>query len=183
VNRAWTEHECAVVIAAANGGLLSVIALGRYGAMRETDAVRFGWTGYDGQSIRWIQSKTGELVEMPAHAELRKILDAMPRQAIVVAVSGRRRKDQPFQPFTVSGFRASFFKLLRKLEKDGKIGHGLTFHGLRHTAGKLLDEAGADPKTIAAMLGQRSIAMAEHYSREGDRRRRTADAVMKLERN
>jgi integrase len=61
------------------------------------------------------------------------------------------------------------------------VGPGLTFHGLRHTAGKVLDELGCDTRTIAAVLGQRSEAMARHYSEEGDRRRRAVVAIKKLE--
>jgi hypothetical protein len=33
-------------------------------------------------------------------------------------------------------FRVSFFKLIRKPVRDEKVRQGLTFHGLRHTAGK-----------------------------------------------
>jgi integrase len=85
-------------------------------------------------------------------------------------------------PYTGNGFRALFFRLIRRLEAEGKVGPGLTFHGLRHTAGKLLDEAGCDTRTIAAVLGQRSEAMARHYSEEGDRRRRVVVAIKRLER-
>ena len=35
-------------------------------------------------------------------------------------------------------------------------------HGLRHTAGRLLADRGADPRTIAALLGHRTLAMAAH---------------------
>jgi integrase len=65
-----------------------------------------------------------------------------------------------------------FFRLIRRLEAEGRIGSGLTFRGLRHTAGKMLDEAGCDTRTIGVVLGDRSEVMARHYSEEGDRRRR-----------
>jgi hypothetical protein len=46
----------------------------------------------------------------------------------------------------------------------------------------MLDEAGCDTRTIAAVLGHRSEVMARHYSEEGDRRRRAVVAIRKLER-
>jgi integrase len=45
---------------------------------------------------------------------------------------------------------------------------GLTPHGLRHTLGTLLREAGADDRTIADVLGQKSTAMARHYSENAE---------------
>jgi integrase len=71
---------------------------------------------------------------------------------------------------------------VRRLEKAGEVGAGLTFHGLRHAAGKALDEAGCDTRTIAVVLGHRSEVMARLYSEEGDRRRRAIVAIRRLER-
>jgi integrase len=50
----------------------------------------------------------------------------------------------------------------------------LTFHGLRHTVGTLLIEAGADIDTVRRWLGQKTLAMAIHYSE-------TADASAKMQ--
>lgn len=177
-NRAWAPEECAAVLAAATGGIKVGIALGMYGALREGDVIRFPWSGYDGTAIQWTQGKTGDDVWLPAHRELRTILDeaAQNRRAVTVVTN------QSGASYTGNGFRALFFRLIRKLEVQGKVGAGLTFHGLRHTAGKMLDEAGCDTRTIAAVLGQRSEAMARHYSEEGDRRRRAIVAIRRLER-
>jgi len=177
-NRAWSPSECAAVLGAATGGVRVGIALGMYGALREGDAIRFSWSGYDGSAIQWTQGKTGNEVWLPAHRELRAILDeaAKTRTSVSVVVNQRGL------PYTGNGFRVMFFRLIRKLKAEGKVGAGLTFHGLRHTAGKMLDEAGCDTRTIAAVLGQRSEAMARHYSDEGDRKRRAVVAIRKLER-
>jgi len=40
------------------------------------------------------------------------------------------------------------------LKREGKVGDGLTFHGLRHTVGTLLVEAGYDLDTVRRWLGQ-----------------------------
>jgi hypothetical protein len=41
--------------------------------------------------------------------------------------------------------------------KAGKIGAGLTFHGLRHTVATKLADAEADDKTIAAITGRQGM--------------------------
>jgi integrase len=87
------------------------------------------------------------------------------------------------QPFTEDGFRSRFFKFLRVLVAKGQLQPGLTFHGLRHTVGKMLAEAGCDTRTIAAVLGHRTEAMARKYSEAENRKRRTTSAIKKLERN
>ena len=71
-------------------------------------------------------------------------------------------------PWTESGFNASFRTFKKTLEKAGLIEPGLTPHGLRHTLGTRLREAGADDRTIADILGQRSTSMARHYSENAE---------------
>ena len=65
-------------------------------------------------------------------------------------------------------------KQSRRLTSEGLVGDGLTFHGLRHTVGTLLIEAGADIDTVRRWLGQKTLAMAIHYSE-------TADASAKMQ--
>ena len=62
----------------------------------------------------------------------------------------------------------SFIKAVRRLTKSGKVCPGLTFHGLRHTVGTLLVEAGCDIDTVRRWLGQKTLAMAIHYSETAD---------------
>lgn len=57
-------------------------------------------------------------------------------------------------PWTESGFNSSFIKAMAALKREGKVGDGLTFHGLRHTVGTLLVEAGYDLDTVRRWLGQ-----------------------------
>jgi integrase len=67
-------------------------------------------------------------------------------------------------PWTETGFNASFRTFKKELGREGLIGTGLTPHGLRHTLGARLREAGADNRTIADILEQKSTSMAQHYS-------------------
>jgi integrase len=181
-NRAWTDAECETVLAETQGGVRVIFALGMFAGMREGDAVRAQRSWYDGAWLRWSQGKTGNVVELPADVRLKAILDAAiaARGGTVTPIYlavGRRG-----QPYTENGFRTMFFRLVRRLEKEGRVGPDLTFHGLRHTAGKVLGDLGTDLRTIAALLGHKTEAMAAHYSQEADRRRRAAAAVSRLSR-
>jgi integrase len=178
-NRAWDPDECEAVLATATGGLKVGIALGMFAGMREGDVIRAQRSIYDGGWLRWSQGKTGAPVELPAHPQLREILDGVQSESSALAsitlVAGTKGR-----PYSGNGFRVMFFRLIRKLEAEGKVRSGLTFHGLRHTAGRLLADRGADPRTIAALLGHKTLQMAAHYSEEADRKKRAVAAVAKL---
>ena len=175
-NRAYSYDECRAVLEEATGGLRVAIGLGMFAGMRGGDAIRAPWSAYDGQTIEWRQGKTGDLVWLPVHRELRIILDQAPRVAttIVTGAAGR--------PWAETTLRQEFHRLVVRLERSGRVGPGLTFHGLRSTAGKVLADMGADVRAIQALLGHRTAAMALHYSSEADRRRAATAAVHVLER-
>ena len=67
------------------------------------------------------------------------------------------------------------------LKRDGKVGDGLTFHGLRHTVGTLLIEAGFDLDTVRRWLGQKTLAMAIHYSETADTSDRMSQVIKKFD--
>ena len=83
--------------------------------------------------------------------------------------------------WTSDGFKTSFFKFIRNLEKEGVVAPGLTFHGLRHTVATELRELGFDRRLIADMLGQRTESMALHYSQGADLQEKLRPAVEKME--
>lgn len=174
-NRAWRDEELRTVLEEAPPELRPAIALAAFAGLREGDAIRLSWTAYRDGVIESRQAKTGDPLWVPAHTELRAILDQTPKRAVTIVVGQRGR------PFTENGFRARFFKLIRDLEGCGRVGKGLTFHGLRHTAGRMLADAGCDTRDIQAVLGHRTAAMSEHYARGADQRRRAAGAITKLE--
>lgn len=186
VNRAWKDHEREAVLAALPAHLQWPIALAMYAMLREGDIVAAKpsvWTG-DAVDLE-AQRKTGNVVWLPAHRELkaaRKRYDAWLEDRRIVSISHLAVNSRG-RPWTEDGLRASFFKIIRRLVADGKVEPGLTIHGLRHTAGKLAADAGADARTIAALLGHKTTAMAEHYSREADTRRRARDGIRRLERS
>src|SRR6185437_578978 len=185
-NRAWSDAERETVLSEAPLELLKVIAIGMFAGLREGDAIRLLKEDCDGKIIRFVTRKTGQAVEIPAHYRLREILARTaepPKRARKLEHLARTIAVNRWgRSWTESGFRASFFKMIGRLEREGKVGSGLTFHGLRHTVGKLVIEAGGSIQDVAAILGQKSEAMAKHYSKEADNRRRVQGVVRKLER-
>lgn len=194
-NRAWDDAERDIVLASASVGVRAMVAMGMFAGLREGDACAFLKTGYDGTAIEAVAGKNGEQLWIPAHYRLREILaEAARDRKERLAEKARKRRvvaiDPPTlavnafgQPWTESGFRASFFKLIRRLVKDGKVRPGLTFHGLRHTVGKLVIEGGGTTKDVGTILGDRSEAMAELYSRDFEKKTLNSATMLRLERN
>ena len=85
------------------------------------------------------------------------------------------------RPWTESGFRASWRTLRLRLEREGRIGSGLTLYGLRHTVAVILREIGHDERTIADALGQKTIEMARHYAKGADLRPKMRGVVASFE--
>lgn len=174
-NRPWRAEELDVVLTEASRPVMVSVAIAAYAGLRESDVVRATWACYDGQAIETRQTKTGYPVWVPAHYRLRAILDATPRVSPLIVI-GEKGK-----PYTADTLRNLFFRLIGRLAREGRVGPGLSFHGLRHTLGTQLAEAGCDAQTIASILGQRSTSMAEHYSRTANRRGNASAAIERLE--
>jgi integrase len=163
-NRPWRPEELAVVILEAPPWLRVPIAVAAFTGLRESDVIKITWSCYDGTAFETRSQKTNAPIWVPVHPVLRGVLEAAPRagERIVVGVRGR--------PIGRSTLTTVFFDHVKRLREEGKVGPGLSFHGLRHTLGTALAEAGCDPPTIAAVLGQATTSMAEHYSKTANRR-------------
>lgn len=166
-NRAWSIAEVSAFARAAPPQLLVPFALGLFAGMRQGDALSVTWAAYREKSaLRWIAGKNGEACLAPVTAPLQTVLeDALRRRgdALQIAVNSSG------QPWTQSGFRASFFKLVRTLTDKGEMQPGCTFHGLRHTIAAGARNDGESESRVAAAIGDRSPAMAQIYGRDADR--------------
>lgn len=192
-NRPWSDDERETVLAEAEIGLRAMIALGMFAGLREGDACALPKMAFDGALIETIASKNAEPLWIPAHFRLRAILsEALEVRRARSKARARRYKVLSIEPptlgvtsrgrpWTPSGFRASFFKLIKRLEDAGAVKPGLTFHGLRHTMGKLVIEAGGSKEDVGMILGDRSMAMSEFYSREHEKKARVGATMLKLE--
>src|SRR5258706_1577455 len=112
-------------------------------ALGQKDAHPLPRTSLKGNKIAMSRSKTGEPVFWQCPAQLTAILAEAPRHDAITICANSRGK-----PWTVSGFNSSWQKFRRKLEREGRIGPGLTLYGLRHTVAVILREMGYDERTI-----------------------------------
>jgi integrase len=159
-NRPWMKTECEAVMAEAPVHLKVPIALAMYTGLREGDLLSLTWASYANGKISTTTSKAGTRIWWQCPSKLNEALAAALRgDAVQVALNSYRK------PWTESGFRASWRTFRQRLEREGKVQSGLTIHGLRHTVATMLREEGFDTRTIADALGQKTTAMAEHYSK------------------
>jgi integrase len=177
VNRPWEIEEFRTVLREAKGGLKRAIALGGFAGVSEADVRSLTLEDNIKQVtiiqkskmvrvtlLEYVRQKTDTPVSQTLHPELAEILAPVKSGLLVTGRKGRA--------YTENGFQSSFFKLIRKLSKEKKVKPGLTFHGLRHFVATKLADEGADAKTIASVLGQKTVQMAEHYSEQFDRKKR-----------
>jgi integrase len=171
-NRPWADEECHAVIDAAPAHMQSAIGLMMFTGLGPKDTLRLPRSFYKDGEIATRRSKTGEPVFWQAPKALQDILAVAPsHNAVTLCANSFGR------PWTESGFRASWRKLRLKLEQSGHVGAALTLYGLRHTVAVILRESGADERTIADALGQKTIEMARHYARGADLKRKMRGVV------
>jgi integrase len=175
-NRPWLGEECREILAGVPAHLRVPIALGMFTGLRKGDVLALLKSSFRDGRLWRRTSKTGQLVSIPIHPDLAQILaEAGHHDAITIAVTSRGT------PWTVSGFNSSFIKAVAALRQSGQVNAGLTFHGLRHTCGTLLIEAGFDIDTVRRWLGQKTLAMAIHYSETADTSTKMQDVLKKFD--
>jgi integrase len=171
-NRPWTRDERRVVLAEVPIQLRVPIALAMFTGLRKSDVLSLTKKAVRNGRMWRRTGKTGQEVSLPIHQDLARILDEAPRhEAITLAATTNGT------PWTVSGFNSTFIKTISRLEKQGKVEAGLTFHGLRHTCGTTLVEAGFDIDSVRRWLGQKTLAMAIHYTNTADTSQRLAQMM------
>ncbi|WP_292530860.1 tyrosine-type recombinase/integrase [Methylocystis sp.] len=175
-NRPWTEAECRTVLDHAAPYLRVPIALAMFGGLRKGDVLRVTKSTLRDGVGRITTRKRGVDVTIPIHPILAHILASAPQHdALTIATNSQG------QTWTESGFNATFGKFIDRLEQRGLVDPGLTMHGLRHTLGTRLREAGADLDTIRRVLGQKTLVMAQHYSETADNLPQAREAVLRLD--
>lgn len=184
-NRVWFPDERKAVLDEATGAIEVVVGVAMFTGMRHGDVLDLTEADYDGVCVRFAQNKTAQPMKIPVHPRLKAILDplvAARRKAraagldidprLVLGVNG--------QPYTETGFHTMWQRFIRRLKQEGKVGQGVTLHGLRHSAGTYLAEAGMSQETIKALLGHKSFRASHIYTAQAKQDRLIATAVENL---
>jgi integrase len=170
--RAWTDAETAAFERRWPIGTKqrTAYALMLNAGTARVDVHQITWTQIDSDSVGYTRHKSGVAVDIGIAANLRKALDAAPREHVTVI------NTEFGKPFTIDGFSG----FMRDAIKRAGLPLDCKPHGLRKTLGRLLADAGASAHDIMAALGHTTLAQAEKYTREADRRRGARRAVLKL---
>jgi enterobacteria phage integrase len=173
--RSWTDTEIATFEEHWPIGTKQrrAFALQLYTGQRRSDVHRMTWADVTGETIRVVQQKTGQKLTIPLHQNLRAILAATERKHVTIL------NTEYGKPFTVDGFS--------QWMRDAITKAGLPLecqpHGLRKAAGRRLAEAGCTAHEIMAVLGHKTLAEAERYTRDADQSRLASGAIARLEKH
>lgn len=154
--------------------LLTAYMIGLWTALRIGDVVRLGRQHDDGAAITIRPDKTrrSSAIELyvPVFSALRRHLATLPEGRLLFVTGD-------------DGAPVRSDSLAKELRAHlASIGiEGLTFHGLRHTTGTALAEAGASEHEIMAVLAHTTQQMASRYTRKVQRRRLAESGMAKLE--
>ena len=170
--RSWTDAEIATFEARWPIGTKQrlAFALLLYTGQRRSDVHRVTWADVTGPSIRVVQQKTGRKLAIPLHHQLVAVLATTDRNHLTII------NTEHGQPFTVDGFS----QWMRHAITEAGLPLECQPHGLRKAAGRRLAEAGCTAHEIMAVLGHTTLAEAERYTKEADRRRGGRAAIAKL---
>jgi integrase len=167
-NRRWSDNELAAALDLAEQrglyGLRAGLALAAYTGMRRADVISVEWSAVKAGRLAYTSKKTGVYVDITMPKELVKILKSTPRSATSPTIV----VNDEDAPYTPDGINSSLKKLRGRL---GTSASGLALHGLRHTVGATLAEAGRSSDQIKAVLGHLSDDMASEYTRTAEKRR------------
>jgi integrase len=144
------------------------VALLYYTAQRIGDVCRMGWSDIrGGVSITVRQAKTGKVLEIPLHSDLRGLLEEAPRQALTILSSGGRKRSEKALRDKLQAWAA---------ERKQKV----VPHGLRKNAVIALLECGCSVAETAAISGQ-TLQVVEHYAKARNQSKLASAAILRWE--
>lgn len=166
----WSDGDVEAFRSTADDMMRLALELGLYTGQRLSDVIKLAWAHYDGERIRLRQQKTGTLLSIRAHPDLKLILDMTSRRAETILTT---KTGIPFHPRV-------FSRDFRDARIAAALSDGLSFHGLRHTAASRLAELGASGSEIQSITGHRSLNMVEHYIRQANQELQADRAIARL---
>ena len=164
----WPEHVLRAALASDDAAVRLLTHLLYFTAQRLGDVLGMVWSDIADDRVRVTQRKTGKVLVIPLHRELKAELAARGAATgpIVTGAKGG----------ALSGDMA------RKLLKGFTAAQNVPCvpHGLRKNAVIALLEAGCSVAETAAISGQ-SLGMVEHYAKARDQAKLAGDAMLRWE--
>lgn len=148
--------------------LMTAYMVARYTGPRRADISGLMRSHYDGSHLCIAGSKTTDPVEVAVHPRLKAYLDSLP--PTLYLITDTQGRPVPADRLT--------HEMREHLDSIGLP--NLHLHGLRHTAGTELAEAGCSAHEIQAVLGHRTLQMTERYTKKASRKRLAGAAILKL---
>ncbi|HEX4196221.1 MAG TPA: site-specific integrase [Caulobacteraceae bacterium] len=184
----WSDDEVDALIALAMDrkmpGLARAVALGRWAGFRRGGICSIPLqaliTGYDPEGrphrrIYWLTQKRKVICDKPEDPRLTAFLAKTPNRALTIAYNARNG------PWRERQLNQAIDRLIEALAGQGKVRPNLTIHGLRHTRGVELAEAGASDSEIMSQLEHRDGRTAQIYRRQAERRKLADSAQAKVD--
>jgi integrase len=136
------------------------LALLLFTAQRRSDVIRMGRQHVRDGVLTIRQQKTGMVVDIPLHPELKEILDATVNDNLtfLVIASGK-----PFSP-------AGFTNWFRECCDAAGLPRGCSPHGLRKAAARRLAESGCSDHEIMSITGHTTLKVVSRYTAAIDRK-------------
>jgi integrase len=168
----WNENDVAMYEAGHAIGTKPrlAMALAVYTAQRRSDIIRMGPQHIRNGVLHVRQDKTGAMLEIPIHPDLRKIIDATPCGHLTFLTTTRTGK--PYGP-------NDFSEMFRKWCDEAGLPSACSVHGLRKAACRRLAEAGCSASEIAAISGHATLSEVSRYTKAADQARLARNAMAK----
>lgn len=170
-NRPWTIEELLTVLELAPPRLAAAVAVMANTGLDPSDAIALRRDAVEDGVIWADRGKTGEPVAIPVPQRLQTVMDAARRQHNAITMLASTLGG----PWSYSGLSTAWHRF-KKAHADA-VPAELTLKGLRHTMATILREAGAAPRKIADLLGQRTESMALFYSRDAQLAERNRETM------
>jgi integrase len=169
----WTEEEIAIFERHWPAGSRErmAFALLVHTGQRLSDVVRMSWRDIsDDGCITVRQQKTKEQLDVPILPGLKILLDAWPKDQMLLLVDRRGK------PFTA----AAFGKWMADNIAEAKLPDRCVTHGLRKAAARRMAEAGCSARRIMAWTGHKSLAEIERYTQAAEQKSLAKEAAKQM---
>lgn len=162
----WDTADIERVINMGHPIISTAVAIAFHTGQRQSDILTMRWEDIKDGNIVVTQQKTGQPMVIKMSEQLKEIL-------------GKLKERGPFiltGPTSMTG--AAFRNMFKRATR--KIGIDLPFHGIRKTVACILAERGVSTNEIAAILGHRTLEMAQLYTKQADKTKMITSAVNAL---